>query len=71
MTDDEQAKLPVGVRLSLVERDMMRILVAVRSLEDRVTELNGVAKGLRLASLLIGIVLGIFTLVQILRPMPL
>jgi hypothetical protein len=38
----------------------------IEELEDRVTELVGVAKALRIASLLIGIAIGIFTLSQIL-----
>ena len=134
MTAEEHSKLPVGVRLAWVERDVKSVLSTVLEIdkalrfpensalgrqlleraqrnadgiselrgaldahreqgrqnvqkvrdelnghadkvsarldavEDRVTELNGVAKALRIASVLVGILAGLFTLFQLVRP---
>ena len=67
MTEPRLDRRSTDARLGLLERDMAELLPLVRSQQAVINEMNGVMKALRIASLLVGIAVSLFTLVQVVQ----
>ena len=52
-------------RLILLEQDMAEVLTTVRAQQTLIHEMTGVMKALRIASLLVGVAIGLWTLTQV------